>query len=46
MFALLFDGQLRLAHDYPQPQLTPGEALIQPTLIGICNTDIEIPADI
>jgi len=42
MQALLFDGQLRLANAYPEPILAPGEALIRPTLVGICNTDIEI----
>jgi alcohol dehydrogenase len=42
MQALLFDGQLRLANDYPVPLLAPGEALIRPSLVGICNTDIEI----
>lgn len=42
MHALLFDGQLRLAGDYPEPAMRPGEALIHPHLVGICNTDIEI----
>jgi alcohol dehydrogenase len=42
MDALVFDGQLRLATNTPQPQLRPGEALIRPHLVGICNTDIEI----
>jgi alcohol dehydrogenase len=42
MRALLFDGRLRLADDYPEPTLAPGEALIRPTLVGVCNTDIEI----
>ena len=42
MQALLFDGQLRLANGYPEPILAPGEALIRPALVGICNTDIEI----
>jgi alcohol dehydrogenase len=42
MRAILFDGQLRLANDYPHPTQLPGEALIRPTLVGICNTDIEI----
>ncbi|MEN9938983.1 MAG: hypothetical protein RLZZ387_5562 [Chloroflexota bacterium] len=42
MHALLFDGQLRLADDYPEPTLRPGEALIRPHLVGVCNTDIEI----
>lgn len=42
MRAVLFDGQLRLVHTYADPALRPGEALIRPTLVGICNTDIEI----
>src|SRR5687767_3963001 len=42
MQALLFDGQLRLVHDYPEPSALPGEAIIRPHLVGICNTDIEI----
>jgi alcohol dehydrogenase len=42
MYALLFDGQLRLADDHPEPALLPDEAIIRPHLVGICNTDIEI----
>lgn len=42
MYALYFDGRLKLLEDYPQPQLRPGEALIRPRLVGICNTDLEI----
>jgi alcohol dehydrogenase len=42
MYALLFDGQLRLTDGYSKPALRPGEALVRPHLIGICNTDIEI----
>lgn len=42
MHALLFDGQLRLAEDYPEPELRPAEALIRPHLVGICNTDLEL----
>ncbi|HEU4323447.1 MAG TPA: alcohol dehydrogenase catalytic domain-containing protein [Roseiflexaceae bacterium] len=42
MDAVLFDGQLRLVGDYPEPPLRTGEALIRPHLVGICNTDIEI----
>src|SRR5579859_4266931 len=42
MRALLFDGQLRLVGDYPEPALLPGEAIIRPRLVGICNTDLEI----
>ena len=42
MRALVYDGQLRLVHDYPQPALVAGEALIRIKLAGICNTDLEI----
>lgn len=42
MEALLFDGSLRLVHDYPAPGMVDGEAIIRPHLTGICNTDIEI----
>ncbi len=42
MDALVFDGTLHFTHDYPEPRLTPGEALIRPHLVGICNTDLEI----
>jgi alcohol dehydrogenase len=42
MQALLFDGQLRLADDYPEPAPRSGEALIRSHLVGICNTDLEI----
>jgi len=42
MRALVYDGQLRLADDYPQPALVAGEALVRVKLAGICNTDLEI----
>lgn len=42
MQAVVFDGTLRLATDYPEPPLRPHEAIIRPHLIGICNTDVEI----
>lgn len=42
MHALVFDDTLRLVRDYPAPRLLPGEALIRPHLVGICNTDIEL----
>jgi alcohol dehydrogenase len=42
MRALVYDGQLRLANDYPQPALAAGEALVRVKLAGICNTDLEI----
>lgn len=42
MYALLYDGALRLADNHPLPSRPPGEALIRTTLAGVCNTDIEI----
>jgi alcohol dehydrogenase len=42
MRALVYDGQLRLVEDYPQPDPPPGEALVRVKLAGICNTDLEI----
>lgn len=42
MLAVVFDGTLRVATDYPRPALRDGEALIRPQLVGVCNTDIEI----
>jgi threonine dehydrogenase-like Zn-dependent dehydrogenase len=42
MKALLFDGELRLARDYVEPEVTPGEARLRTLLGGICNTDLEV----
>lgn len=42
MQALVLDGNFRLVDDYPYPQLPPGEALIRPQVMGICNTDMEL----
>lgn len=42
MRAIVFNGDLRFSADYPEPQRAPGEALIRPYLVGICNTDLEI----
>ena len=42
MRALVYDGDLRLAKDYPAPAPPPGEALIRVSMAGICNTDLEI----
>ncbi len=42
MRALVYDGELKLRNDYPQPTTPPGEALIRVKLAGICNTDLEI----
>jgi len=42
MRAVVYDGQLRLAADYPRPAAPAGEAVIRVTLAGICNTDLEL----
>lgn len=42
MRALLYDGQLALRSDCPQPVPSSGEALLRVKLAGICNTDLEI----
>lgn len=42
MQAMLFDGALRAVSTHPQPTLAPGEAIVRPHMVGICNTDIEI----
>lgn len=42
MRAVIFDGSLRLEKNYPEPAPQKGEALIKTSLVGICNTDIEI----
>ncbi|MEW5717367.1 MAG: alcohol dehydrogenase catalytic domain-containing protein [Chloroflexota bacterium] len=42
MNALIFDGQLKLVHDYPAPRAPQGEARVRVLRAGICNTDLEI----
>jgi len=43
MKALVLDnGKPTLCTDYPKPVLLPGEALIRPTLLGVCSTDLEL----
>ncbi len=42
MKAVVFDGQLRLTTDRPEPSPPPGEARIRTILAGICNTDLEV----
>jgi alcohol dehydrogenase len=42
MHALVFNGDLHLRTDYPEPEVAQGEALIRVNLAGICNTDLEI----
>ena len=42
MKAVVFDEGLKLVNDYEKPVPEKGEALIEVTLAGICNTDYEI----
>ncbi len=42
MLALVYDGALKVVSDQPAPPGNHGEALIQVSLAGICNTDLEI----
>lgn len=43
MRAIVFDGRsLSLDTRRAEPELPPGEALIRPTRVGICATDLEI----
>lgn len=42
MLAVVLDSSLQLRTDWPEPTLVPGEALIRPTLVGICKTDLEL----
>jgi threonine dehydrogenase-like Zn-dependent dehydrogenase len=42
MRALVFDGNLHLRTDYPDPTPLPGESIVKVELAGICGTDLEI----
>ena len=42
MKAIVFDGKLKYVKDHSTPVLAEGEALIQASMTGICNTDLEI----
>lgn len=42
MRALVYDGTLKLVHDYASPSPAGGEALLRVTCAGICNTDLEV----
>ena len=41
MQAVVYNGTLRLEANYPEPTVTPGEAVIAVHLAGVCNTDLE-----
>ncbi|MBF0170055.1 MAG: alcohol dehydrogenase catalytic domain-containing protein [Nitrospinae bacterium] len=42
MRGIVFGGEVRYVRDLPVPVRAPGEALIRPTLAGLCATDREI----
>lgn len=42
MKALVFDRELELRTNHPEPRPAPGEALIRVRLAGICGTDLQI----
>jgi threonine dehydrogenase-like Zn-dependent dehydrogenase len=42
MRALVFDRELHLRTDYPDPAPMPGESIVKVILAGICGTDLEI----
>jgi alcohol dehydrogenase len=42
MLAVVIDDSLRLRPDWPEPTLLEGEAIVRPTLVGICKTDLEL----
>jgi len=42
MRAIVLDGAVRFDPDYPEPRPREGEALIRPTLAGICDTDLQL----
>ncbi|MBR1616513.1 alcohol dehydrogenase catalytic domain-containing protein [bacterium] len=42
MKALVFDKELKLDNNYPEPVLGDNEVLIKTLMVGICNTDYEI----
>ena len=42
MKALIYDDGLKFLDNYKEPVLKAGEALIETTMAGICNTDEEI----
>ncbi|MGC9454718.1 MAG: MDR/zinc-dependent alcohol dehydrogenase-like family protein [Phycisphaerae bacterium] len=42
MLALVFDKQVRLRTDYPEPRPSRSEALVAVRLAGVCSTDLEV----
>ena len=42
MRALVYDGSLQVVDDYPDPRAGPDEVVVNVSLAGICQTDIEV----
>ncbi len=42
MRAVVLEEELKFHQDWPVPELAPGEAVIAPTLVGVCKTDLEL----
>ena len=42
MKALVYDNELKLDKNYPNPTVKDNEVLIKTSMVGICNTDYEI----
>ena len=42
MKALVYDNELKLDKNYPNPKVADNEVLIKTSMVGICNTDYEI----
>jgi threonine dehydrogenase-like Zn-dependent dehydrogenase len=42
MLALVYDGEVAVRRDYPDPTVEQGEVLVQVAAAGICRTDLEI----
>ncbi len=42
MHAVVIDPDLKLHRQWPEPELTQSEAIVTPTLTGICKTDLEL----
>lgn len=42
MKALVYDKELKLDKNYPNPKVKDNEVLIKTSMVGICNTDYEI----
>lgn len=42
MLALVFDGTVTLAADFPDPARAPNEAMIATRLAGVCDTDLQL----